>query len=562
MKRKIFALVALVSASLTMSCGDFLDVVPEGYPTQNGFFATDKDALDAIDAVYWGIARPTDAMWGRDLFWEQGAADDIVFTKSRDFNLESLNFNAEHSWIRDAWNNLYTYMANAQWVIQSLLDKGEENLSPIEKRVLGEAYFMRAFYHFHVAYRHGTDQLGVPFEPWESFEGGWNNQIYKQQESVVKNYELIIDDLKNAAERLPFFETYTQADYGRTHKAAAWALMVKVYAYWAFWDASKWEEIPALVDKIETEGHRDLLADCADPFKIANNYSKEYIFSVHSTGGSNPSGSEFVGICLRNTGWGYYNGWGSIKPTHNLYMEYEKNAGDKRKQLNLIGYKPEINTFTFFGNQNFHYTENGGDAVLSGYSIAKYMEPYTYGNEVYKDGVLDAGATAATNPYISTNGDYPTTDLCVSLLRHAEMVLFKAEALVMMGKSGAAKELNRLTSRAGLGDLYTEGSVTMEDVMHERRCELAFEFTDRFMDLKRWSRLTGLSDEYTTSKILGKRTLGNVPADINDSNFKCEVKEIWPVGDGATRTWKESCLVFPYPSQEIVKAGGMWKQPN
>ena len=61
MKRKIFALLALASASLTMSCGEFLDVVPEGYPTQNGFFATDKDALDAIDAVYWGIARPTDA---------------------------------------------------------------------------------------------------------------------------------------------------------------------------------------------------------------------------------------------------------------------------------------------------------------------------------------------------------------------------------------------------------------------------------------------------------------------------------------------------------------------
>ena len=410
MKRKIFALVALVSASLTMSCGEFLDVVPEGYPTQNGFFATDKDALDAIDAVYWGIARPTDAMWGRDLFWEQGAADDIVFTKSRDFNLESLNFNAEHSWISSAWNNLYTYMANAQWVIQSLLQKGENNLSAIEKRVLGEAYFMRAFYHFHVAYRHGTDKLGVPYEPWESFEGGWNNQIFKQQESVVKNYEMIVDDLKKAAERLPFFETYTQADYGRAHKAAAWALMVKVYAYWAFWDASKWEEIPALVDRIETEGHRDLLADCADPFKIANNYSQEYIFSVHSTGGSNPSGSEFTGVCLRNTGWGYYNGWGSIKPTHDLYEEYMKNPGDRRLQLNLVGYQPAINYFTYFGHENFRYTENG-DNVLSGYSIAKYMEPFTYGNEVFKDGVLDAGATAASNPHISTNGDYPTTDL-------------------------------------------------------------------------------------------------------------------------------------------------------
>lgn len=556
--------VAVLAAAFTMSsCADFLDVVPEGYPTQNGFFATDKDALDAIDAVYWGIARPTDAMWGRDLFWEQGAADDIMFTKSRDFNIETLNFNAGHGWIRDAWDNLYTYMANAQWVIQSLLQKGEGNLSAIEKRVLGEAYFMRAFYHFHVAYRHGTGDLGVPYEPWESFEGGWNNQIYKQQESVVKNYEMIISDLEKAAERLPFFETYTQADYGRTHKVAAWALMVKVYAYWAFWDATKWEQIPALVDKIESEGHRALLADCADPFKMANNYSSEYIFSVTSTGGSNPSGSEFTGICLRNKAWGYYNGWGSIKPTHDIYEEYMKNPGDKRLQLNLIGYQSEINTFTFFGHENFRYTENGGDDVLSGYSIAKYMEPYTYGTEVIDDkGVLDAGATAATNPYISTNGDYPTTDLDVSLIRHAEMVLFKAEALVMMGKSGAAAELNRLTERAGLGQLYTEGSVTMDDVMHERRCELAFEFTDRFMDLKRWSHLTNVKPENKTAYILSRRTRGNVPVDPNDPDTACEVREIWPLGDGATRTWKESCMVFPYPSQEIVKAGGAWHQPE
>ena len=522
MKTKIIAIFAFVAGALTLnSCAEFLDVTPEGTPSEGTFFATDKDAEDAIDAVYW-IFGEGDGMWGRDLFWEQGCGDDCVYTKSRWSSLEMLQFT------------------------------GEENLSAVESRVLGEAYFMRAFLHFHIAYRHGTKELGVPFERWEDFPDGYNNEIYKQQASVADNYTLIISDLEQAARLLPLFESYTTADYGRAHRAAAWALMVKVYAYWAYWDSSKWALIPDLVDKIENEGGRGLLADCADPFKIENNWSKEYIWSVNSIGGTNPGGSEFPGVCLRNTGWGYYNGWGSVKPTHDLYLEYKKNPNDKRLQLNLIGYQDEINTFTYFGNPAMKYSENSGDAVLSGYSVAKYMEPYTYGNEVYNEGELDPTATALTNPHISTNGDFPTTDLNVPLIRFAEMVLFKAEALLMQGKSGAAAELNRLTRRAGLGDLYAEGSVTMADLKHERRCELAFEFTDRFQDLKRWNE----------TAILSSKLKGNVPDKAGQSEgVTCTVKDIWPVGE-ATRSYSAAQqIVFPYPPQEIVKAGGKWKQP-
>lgn len=552
MKRKIIAAFALLSTVLAMnSCADFLDVQPEGYPSQSGFFKTDKDATDAMDGVYriFGLGDP---MWGRNFIWEQACGDDIVFTQSRWSSLETLNFTGDESPIREAWSYLYEYMANAQWIIQSLLQKGEDNLSAVEKRTLGEAYFMRAFLHFHIAYRHGTDKLGVPYEPWESFEGGWNNQIYKQQESVVKNYEMIVSDLEKAAERLPLFETYGADNQGRAHKAAAYALMVKVWAYWAYWDSSKWALIPPMVDKLESECGRDLLPDSADPFKIANNYSSEYIWSVTSVGGATPGGSEFPGICLRNKAWGFYNGWGSIKPTHDIYEEYVKNPADKRLKHNIIGYQPEINTFTFFGDAAHRYSENG-DKCLSGYSIAKWMEPYSYGEKKYKDnGDVDTQATAESNPYISVNGDWPTTNLNVPLIRHAEMVLFKAEALIQQGKGGdAAKELNRLAARAGLGDNFY-ASATMEDLKHERRCELAFEFTDRFMDLKRWGE----------TEILSRKTRGNVPDKTGESDgVVCTVKEIWPMGEN-TRTWTPKCIVFPYPPQEIVKAGGAWRQPD
>ena len=66
---------------------------------------------------------------------------------------------------------------------------------------------------------------------------------------------------------------------------------------------------------------------------MENNYSKEYIWSVTSKGGATPAGSEFSGICLMNKGWGFYNGWGSVKATYDLYEEFDTN--DKRRKLKL-----------------------------------------------------------------------------------------------------------------------------------------------------------------------------------------------------------------------------------
>ena len=50
----------------------------------------------------------------------------------------------------------------------------------------------------------------------------------------------------------------------------------------------------------------------------------------------------------------------------------------------------------------------------------------------------------------------------------------------------ATADLNRIRKRANVALLT--GTATMADLYHERRCELAFEFTDHLYDLKRWYR--------------------------------------------------------------------------
>ena len=548
--KKIIAAIAVVTMGLSASsCADFLDVQPEGNPNQGGYFQTDKEAEDAIGAVYWIFDK--EETWGRNLFWEQGCGDDMVCNQSRWPSLMNFQYTGDESPLTDNWEKMTEYIARANWVVAGLKAKGVDKLTAVETRTLGEALFMRAFLHFHIAYRYGRADNGCPFiryEDYPNYTETMLSTIPSQQATVMDNYKLIEDDLKEAAGYLPFFETYGAEDQGRAHKVAAWALQVKLYAYWAYHDKTKWELIPDLVDKIEKGGNRALLGDFADVFKMANNYSSEYIWSATGTG-RKEGGPRFPGVCLVNKGWGIFNGWGSLKPSRSLWEEYEE--GDTRRDISVYSYGM---TIKYFGAEQ-PFTDPAGDKIVSGFMFAKYMEPYTYGQRVLdEEGNVDASKTVLSNPYVSTNGNDMTTDLNIPLIRFAEMVLFKAEALIEMGEGGkAAIELNRLTQRCGLGQPYA--TATMEDLMHERRCELAGEFTDRFMDLKRWKQYDKLEQQQ----------YDRVPVDPSkaydpDTNPWAEKQVIWPVGGIERKFEPEFDLVFPYPPLEVTKANGKLKQ--
>lgn len=76
MKRNILFL-AVSAALLTSSCSDFLDVQPEGNAAINAYFLNDQQAIDAVDGLYERFHQ--EALYGRELFWEQGAACDVVW---------------------------------------------------------------------------------------------------------------------------------------------------------------------------------------------------------------------------------------------------------------------------------------------------------------------------------------------------------------------------------------------------------------------------------------------------------------------------------------------------
>lgn len=539
--KKLYLSVLAVSALLFGSCSDFLDVQPEGSAITNAYFTNDQQAIDAIDGLYKPLHKET--VFGRDLFWEQGAACDIVWGRTRNFNsLATLSYTGDEEPLRNSFDTFYQVMSRANWIIKQLLDKETRTeLSDVEKRSLGEAYFMRGMTHFLVAYRYGTDKQGVPFVRYEDFEGEYDNSIPPQQPTVMDNYRLIIEDMDSAIEYLPKFEEYTEDERGRAHQAAAVAYKAKVYAYWATWDESQWNNVITMVGLLETEYGRDLAQTFDELFSsdFADYWNAEYIWSIPSTGGVNGGGSDFPGVVLENKGWGVYNGWGQIKPTLDIYEEMSKDgAGNDRLARSILEYNQE---FQFFG-ETMRFASSSD--LEAGFQVNKYMDPFKYAN-------------AIADGYVNPNGDWPTARVNFPLIRFAEMLLFRAEAYIMTNQPELAlSDLNRIRERSNLTLL--DHTPTMTDLYHERRCELAFEFTDHLFDLKRWHRSSN-----SEIKALAEKELNSRPR-VRNYEDRTSPTSAFTIGYYADYPNKEPyqdyMMVFPYSPEQVTKSNGLLKQ--
>ena len=120
MKIKYLSIFALLLV-LFSSCENFLDVKSEGDPTSNTYFTNDGQAIDAIDGLYAPI--PQEDVYGRELFWEQAAANDIVWARTRSYNtLATFNYTGNESPLRTVFETLYQNMSRSNWENTDLSD--------------------------------------------------------------------------------------------------------------------------------------------------------------------------------------------------------------------------------------------------------------------------------------------------------------------------------------------------------------------------------------------------------------------------------------------------------
>jgi len=198
------------------------------------------------------------------------------------------------------------------------------------------------------------------------------------------------------------------------------------------------------------------------------------------------------------------NGWSFNTMSFSLANEFE--AGDTRKAVTLYNANEKLIKYTR-GFQN------------TGYFNYKFIP---------------------RKAFISSKGD-PAHNFPINYpdIRYADVLLMAAELNLTANSSKAVDYLNRVRVRA-MGTGAAKTSITLEDVYHERRMELAGE-GHRYWDLLR------RGTDYTTTKI--QASFSNIPtgSKINPADF-------------APRTYKANTYgMFPIPASEIRNTSGKIK---
>ena len=332
---------------------------------------------------------------------------------------------------------------------------------------------------------------------------------------------LTTSDRKSRAEVFAFIESELKAiendlkapktnDYGRVDKAAAWALLSRLYLNAEVYTGTpRWADCMEYATKVINSGY-SLAPNYKNLFLADNDTNgaqNENIFTANFDGLSSKTwaGSTFlvhasIGGAMSAQDYGVGSGWAGIRTTKSLVQKFNGTNNpptawtDARAMFYTQGQEYEINSVS-----NFKH----------GYAITKYKN------------VTSAGVKGK-----DPGGNYVDTD--VALIRLAEMYLNYAEAAFKTGnQSDARTYLNRLRQRAGVSDL---SSLTEEEILNERARELYWEGFRR-TDLIRFNRFTEGSYLWPFK--------GGVVAGTAVNNFR---------------------KLYPIPANVVLASGGVIKQ--
>lgn len=176
---------------------------------------------------------------------------------------------------------------------------------------------------------------------------------------------------------------------------------------------------------------------------------------------------------------------GGFKPVEAAdYTGYWTNASFRTDKLETI---LEVSSDAV-GNLGFDalghiYSQGGyGDFLVSD-SLYKLFEATDVRKALYPQGTRQGVAGVFVAKYPSISNDRSDT----KILRLSEMYLIAAEASVGIDEVEARNYVNYITSRRNATAISSSGTTLFEDIITERRKELAFE-GDRYPDLQRLKR--------------------------------------------------------------------------
>ncbi|MEI6184824.1 MAG: RagB/SusD family nutrient uptake outer membrane protein [Bacteroidota bacterium] len=145
-----------------------------------------------------------------------------------------------------------------------------------------------------------------------------------------------------------------------------------------------------------------------------------------------------------------------------------------------------------FDELSYLYSQSGnyGDLLCSDALYALFAAADVR-KALYATGTRAGLPSVFVNKYPAISGDPSDT----KVLRFSEMYLIAAESSLPTNEVDALTYVNLLTSKRGANPIVSTGTALFEDIITERRKELAFE-GDRFHDLQRLKRDIARSTNY------------------------------------------------------------------
>lgn len=497
MKRYIFNISwLLVLAAALGSCHSFLEENPKTFLSPKYYFKTEKQIIAGVNGLYTFV----DDLFDGDI--EVGTQNFIFLEYLPGYGIRpraagslylsqalNLSVTEENNHVENFWRSAYIAIENCNGVIAGIeAATGVEIAAETRDKLLGEAYFLRAYNYFNLVRLWGEVPLKITVTTDLS-----NVQMPLSSQDEV--YDRIEKDLVRADE-LMAAGPWTSAD-GRVTRGAVKSMLAKVYLTMAGYPLQKGAEYYRkaydTAHEVYASGRFYLFADYAALRDPANDNAGEHIWMIQRE-------QQYAGSPVHNDMLPYPEPakpisansafGGALAPAQAFYASYPE--GDLRA-----------------AEKGYYYTRH---EATDGSGVVELGQPYIY---KYWD------ATAAGTGKSGQN--YP-------LLRYADVLLMMAEAKAQ-ADGGTTADADAVDAwyqvhRRANPDVAKPSQVTVNDVLKERFWEMCFE-TQTWYDMLRTRKALNV-----TSGLIVDMVGYQAP------------------GHGEGYKFEEADLLFPYPLRE------------
>jgi len=522
---KKIILISVAFAFAFVSCNKIDSILDttnyEKYDTSN-FPNSEKDATQIVNSIYNSLTYFLTDPENSNIFRNMVASDDMfgagstsnTGAQATDRLMEKGNDESQVN-----WGISYNGIFRANYALEVIPEMDDKLFSSVDAKnyLIGQAYFLRAWYNWELAEKFETFPLLTS-----------TAAVNNPRATVDEIYKSLAEDFTNAIKTMPAKYGYTKEDgmAGRATKYAAEAVLARVWLFYTgfygksdMFGITKSDIINYLKDVRDNSGF-GLVSDPRNIWPYTNEWSsgfkydtdfgtytsknnlhwegnlcKETIWCTHFSlvyynssnkpySGYNRMG-EYFGLRNKNSepnaacypyGIGYTNGTVNSKMVEEWATDPDYGRADKRLWGSVLVVDNADERYSWLKKEEVELgTHPGNDSKEVEKTLfhnKKYMVSTCYSDaaksNLYENFFYAAGANKNSNQYGNRND--------AIFMRYADVLLMLDEL------ENTVTGMNQLRARAGLKPY---DGYTLERLQKERRYELVFE-GPRFSDLRRW----------------------------------------------------------------------------